>query len=106
MKDAILNRVKIAECRLLGASVCNIFIIPGLWAKTGNVPTFDNCTISDILVENCILHDSFDTSLVAQANYINNNNCRVENVAVKNNDIEVGITGVSATAGVAYARKL
>ena len=99
VKDAVLNGVKIAEGRLLGASVCNIFIVPGLWAKTGNVPTFDNCTISDILVENCILHGSFDTSLAAQANYINNNNCRVENVAVKNNDIEVGITGVSATAG-------
>ena len=99
VRNAELNRVNISGCRIMGASVCNIFMVPGICAKNGKAPDFNNCSISDVRIENCILHGSFDTALAAQANYINNNNCRTENVTVKNNDIEVGITGISATAG-------
>lgn len=97
--NARLNKVKIIGCQIMGASICNIFMVPGICEKREKAPDFNNCSISDVLIENCILHGSFDTAVAAQANYINNNNCWTENVTVKNNDIEVGITGISATAG-------
>lgn len=99
LENTLLKDVVIDHCSIKGHSICNIMSVPGLSANPDSTPVFKNCRIEDISVTNSKLIGSDDTVIAAQANYINNESCYCQNFIVCNNEIEFGLTGLSASAG-------
>lgn len=97
--DAVLDGVTVEHCEVLGPSICNFMIVPGLSIDSSYTPVFDRCGIRNIKIADSKLMGSDDTAVAAQANYINNYNCYFENLEVINNICEFGLTGISASAG-------
>ena len=99
IENAVLTDVCIEHCMIKGHSICNIMSVPGLSLNPENIPLFRRCAIKNVSITNSTLTGSDDTVFAAQANYINNEECYCENFAAKNNQIEFGLTGLSASAG-------
>ena len=96
---AVLDDVTIERCEVYGPSICNFMIVPGLSLNPQKTPMFDGCSISNMRILNCKLRGSDDTAIAAQANYINNPNCFLENFDVIGCDVEFGLTGLSSSGG-------
>lgn len=99
IEDSVLTDVCIDHCAIQGHSICNIMSVPGLSMNPDTTPQFRRCAIKNVSVINSTLTGSDDTVFAAQANYINNEECYCENFSAKNNEIEFGLTGLSASAG-------
>ena len=97
--NAVLDGVCVENCDVLGPSICNFMIVPGLSLDPAKTPQFDRCFIRNIKIAGSRLSGSDDTAVAAQANYINNNKCYFEKLEVVGNICEFGLTGISASAG-------
>lgn len=99
MKDCLLDGLVIKGCTMQGACTCNVMGIVGLGSSVEDGFVFERCNIKNVRIENSVMKDSFDTAIVAQANFIGNIDCTWTNFDVLNNKVEYCITGVSATGG-------
>ena len=101
-RNCFLRGLTVDHCRILGPSVCNFMIVPGLCMSDTEMSKdifYHGCAISDMKINDNTLMGSGDTAVAAQTNYINNEGCWFENLEVCRNVCEFGLTGISATAG-------
>ena len=99
IENVLVTGVEIDNCKISGHSICNIMSVPGLSLNPDFTPIFSNCAIENVQVTNSELTGSDDTAFAAQANYINNEACYCRNFTMYGNEIEFGLTGLSASAG-------